>query len=485
MSASASRKSSDKVSFKRVLGVPSLVIFAIVYMVPLGIFTTYGVGTALTAGHLPLAYIVITIAMLFTAYSYGRMALLVPAAGSAYTYARVVFGPKVGFLSGWTLLADYLLLPLLNYLVIGLYMAEAVPEVPAWVWIIGSVVITTTLNIVGVKLMASVNIALCAVQVVILLVFLCLAGRILGGEGVPSLLSPFYSEGMELGGVFMGAAILCLSFLGFDAISALSEETKDPRRSVPRAVMITVVIVGIMGTVVTYVSQLVYPDWTLFTNIDTAGLDVFYTVGGELLSALFIAGYVAGCLGSALSSQASGARILFAMGRDRVLPSGIFGTLSRRFRTPVNAIVIFGILSSTAVFVDLTMIINILSFGALFAYTVVNLAVIKHYFLDNRARTGVDVIRYLIAPAIGAAITLWLWTSLSPAAFIVGGTWFVLGFIYLLFITRFFRKPLPEMDLGESYASDTSDREDDQLLDVSTTRLRGPHIPFRQGGLDD
>ena len=441
---------ASKVTLKRVLGVPSLVVFAIVYMVPLGIFTTYGVGTELTQGHLPLAYIVITIAMLFTAYSYGRMAVVVPSAGSAYSYARVAYGSKIGFLSGWTLLADYLLLPLLNYLVIGIYMAEAIPSVPAWVWILGSVVLTTLLNILGVKLVTNVNLVLASLQILFLVVFVFLASRIISGEGVPSLLSPFYSEGLELGGVFAGAAILCLSFLGFDAISALSEETKDPRRSVPRAVMITVIIVGVMGVVVTYVSQLVYPDWTSFTNIDTAGLDVFLAVGGQILSALFIAGYVAGCLGSALSSQASGARILFAMGRDRVLPEKVFGRLSARFRTPVFAIVIFGALSTSAVFVDLTHIINVLRFGAPIAYKVDNIAVFKFYIIDGKRRGAKAMIKYLVIPLIGAAITLWLWTSLSAAAFIVGGIWFALGLIYLIGLTRFFTRKLPDINLGNT-----------------------------------
>lgn len=458
-SSSSTSLSRSQVSMKRVLGVPSLVIFALAYMVPLGVFTTFGPGLEITDGHLAAAYVVITIAMLFTAISYGRMARLVPSAGSGYAYARRAFGPKLGFISGWTLLADYLLLPMLNYLVIGLYMSEAFPSIPSWIWVFASIIVTTTLNVIGIRMVTSVNLILCVAQVVFLGVFIALALKLISGGPLPSLSAPFYSDSAEPHAILAGAAILCLSFLGFDAISALSEEAKDPRKTVPRAIMISVIVLGLLGTITVFFAQLVTPNWTMFENLDTAAVQLFAEVGGQVFSALFIAGYVAGCLASALSSQASGGRILFAMGRDRVLPQRMVGTLHARFRTPVAAMLILAVLSLGALFVDLTFIVSILSFGALFAYTVVNIAVVKCYLIEPRERSLRKILAYGVLPAIGAASTLWLWTSLSSLALIIGGIWAAIGLVYLLVLTRGFTRPVPQPDFTDSDPSDCDDAQ--------------------------
>src|SRR3954453_13160698 len=138
---------ADQVRFKRVLRLPALVFFGLAYMVPLTVWTTYGVVTTSTEGHLPLAYVITTLAMGLTAYSYGRMVIAQPTAGSAYTYASKAFGRPLGFMVGWALLLDYVFLPMINYLVIGLYMTDYFPSIPQEVWIIVAVVLVTGLNI--------------------------------------------------------------------------------------------------------------------------------------------------------------------------------------------------------------------------------------------------------------------------------------------------------------------------------------------------
>ena len=130
----ACRRGPPRAHLRRVLGLPSLVFFGLAYMVPLTVWTTYGVVTTTTeVNHLPAAYVVTTTAMLLTAYSYGRMAVAHPAAGSAYTYASHAFGRPLGFMVGWGLLLDYIFLPMINYLVIGLYLGDYFPSVPSWV----------------------------------------------------------------------------------------------------------------------------------------------------------------------------------------------------------------------------------------------------------------------------------------------------------------------------------------------------------------
>src|SRR4051794_13906337 len=221
---------AEEPHFRRVLGLPSLIFFGLAYMVPLTVWTTYGVVTTSTKGHLPGAYVVTTVAMLFTAYSYGRMVIARPTAGSAYTYASMAFGRPLGFMVGWALLLDYIFLPMINYLVIGLYMEDYFPSIPSEVWIIVSVVLVTGLNILGIKLLARMNFIFIAAQFVFIAVFVALAvGKLMGDVEVKSVTAPFYSSGMDTGVVFAGAAVLALSFLGFDAVSTLSEETREPR----------------------------------------------------------------------------------------------------------------------------------------------------------------------------------------------------------------------------------------------------------------
>lgn len=435
--------------FKRVLGTPSLVLFGLVYMVPLTVFTTYGIVTQLTGGRVAAAYIITLVVMVFTARSYARMSVAYPYSGSAYVYSQQSFGGAVGFLAGWALLLDYLFLPMINYLVLGLYLNASFPDVPQWVWVVGAIAIVTVLNIIGIVSVARANFVIIAVQTIFIVVFVAMALAAAGGNGADPL-APFTGDGTVDGvtPLFAGAAILCLSFLGFDSVSTLAEEAKDSTRTVPRAIMIATIAAGLIFIVLAYVAQIGFPS-NDFESADTAAIDVVASVGGELLSALFIAGYVAGATGSALTSQASVARILFAMGRDGVLPRRVFGHLNKRFGTPVIAILVVSAVSLLALVFDLLLLSEMISFGALIAFSVVNLSVIKHYYIDRKERAGILVLRNLILPLIGFALTVWLWTSLSGRTFVVGLSWLAFGVIILAIVTRGFRRPTPKLDLKE------------------------------------
>jgi amino acid transporter len=435
--------------FRRVLGVPSLTLFGLVYMVPLTIFTTYGIVTQMTGGRVPVAYLITLVAMVFTARSYARMSVAYPFAGSAYVYAQRSFGPAVGFLSGWSLMLDYLFLPMINYLVIGIYLEAAFPGVPAWVFIVATIVLVTVLNIIGIVSVARANFVIIAVQAVFIVTFIALSIASIGGQQVDPL-APIVGDGSVegIGVLFAGAATLCLSFLGFDAVSTLAEETKEPKRDVPRAIMITTIAAGVIFFGLSYLSQLAFPS-NAFTDVDSAALDVMTSVGGQFLGVFFTAAYVGGAAGSALTSQASVARIIYAMGRDGVLPRRVFGTLSARFGTPVIATVVVSVISLLAIVIDLGLLAQMISFGALIAFSVVNLSVIKHFFVDERERSGVNVLRNLVLPLIGFGLTVWLWTSLAPSTFLVGLAWLAVGVVLLAIVTRGFRRQTPMLDLAE------------------------------------
>ncbi|ALI24246.1 Putrescine importer [Mycolicibacterium fortuitum] len=435
---------------RRALGLPSLVLFGLVYMVPLTVFTTYGIVTQTTGGRLSVAYLVTLAAMVFTARSYARMAVAYPVAGSAYTYTQRSFGAPVGFLAGWSLLLDYLFLPMINYLVIGIYLNAAVPAIPGWVFVVLSIAAVTLLNIVGIVSVARANLVIVAIQAIFIVTFLVLACSKVFGLGTVDLLAPIHGDGGATGfsPVLAGAAILCLSFLGFDAVSTLSEEAKDPKRSVPQAIMIATVVAGVIFVVLSYLGQLVFPS-NEFTDVESGSLDLMLTAGGQFLQTFFTAAYVAGALGSAIASQASVARILYAMGRDGVLPRSFFGHVSPRFATPVYAILAVSAVSLLATVISLTTLASVISFGALVAFSVVNLSVIKHYFVDRRERDGVGLISNLLLPLIGFLLTVWLWTSLSGLTLVIGLSWLAAGFVWLAGVTRGFQRPTPVLDLKE------------------------------------
>lgn len=436
--------------FKRVLGTPSLVLFGLVYMVPLTVFTTYGIVTQLTGGRLVDSYLIVLVVMLFTARSYARMTVAYPYAGSAYMYSQQTFGGAIGFLTGWALLLDYLFLPMINYLVIGIYLNQYVPAVPQWVWILIVIVIVTVLNIIGIISVARANFVIIAVQAIFCVLFVIFALSNAAGHHA-NILAPFTGDGSvtSAGPVFNGAAILALSFLGFDSVSTLAEEAKDARRDVPRAIMICTLSAGIVFIILAYAAQLVYPATNFGAHADAASVPVI-SAAGQWLSVVFIAAYVAGASGSALTSQASVARILFAMGRDGVLPRRVFGGLSVRFGTPTIAILIVSVVSLGAIWIDLATLSNMISFGALIAFSMVNLSVFVHFYIRARQRGGWAWLNNLVLPLVGFLLTIWLWTSLSGITFIIGLSWLLIGFIILLIVTRFFRRPTPTLDLKET-----------------------------------
>lgn len=433
-----SSDAAETAKLDRVFGTASLVMFGLAYLVPLTVFTTFGAVTRMTEGHLPLAYIVTTIAMLFTAFSYANLVRVLPFAGSAFAYATRAFGRRFGFLTGWTLLLDYILLPAINYLIIGIYLNAQFASIPAAVWILGATVVVTVLNIVGVDIVKRASVVLVVAQLAFAAIFVIAA---LLREGVTLSAAPFYEAGVDWSQLVAGAAILCLSFLGFDAVSTLSEEARDPERTVPRAIMLTTIVGGAIFVLLSYAGTVLLPDWQAIVSADSAGLEVVQPLG-RTISMLFLTAYLAGCVASAVASQAGVSRVLFAMGRDSVLPRPWFGHLSGRFHTPTYSILTVAAMSLVVLFISLETVASLISFGALFAFSVVNLSVMRLFLPQVERLTLPVILRYGVSPVIGLLLTGWLWFHLSPLAFTVGSCWLSAGLAYS-FIKR--REPESEM----------------------------------------
>ncbi|QXI25627.1 APC family permease [Pseudomonas vanderleydeniana] len=445
----AASQPSPSSRFRTSMSMTALVLFGLAYMVPLAVFSAYGLVAQTTRGHLPSAYLLTLLAMLFTAFSYGRMVQAHPYSGSVYTYIRKTFGAHLGFMTGWTLLLDYIFLPLLSYLLIGIYMSEYFPAIHAWVWVLGSIALVTFLNLIGIESVTRVNWIMVVAQLVFIVVFVALSIRVVSDQPEPvSLLSPFYHEGFSLPLVMTGAAVLCLSFVGFDAVSTMAEETANPTSRIPAAIMAVSLIGGLLFLVVSYFAQLVHPAWNSFVDPDSAPVEVMRSAGGQMLASAFIATYVAGCFASAMAAQASVSRVLFAMGRDGALPRRL-GQLVTKKRVPANAIMLVGLVSLIALVISLDTVANMISFGALCAFSAVNLAVVKHYLVDRKLRGARNCLLYGVIPGLGFLSTLWLWTSLSSLSLDIGLGWMGLGVLWLFGMTRAFRVKLPDLQMAD------------------------------------
>ncbi|MCM2988505.1 APC family permease [Bacillus safensis] len=438
---------TEEPRLKRSLTVFPLVVIGLAYMDPLVVFDSYGIVAQLTKGHVAAAYIFTLLALLLTALSYGNMVKAFPKSGSAYTYAQKSIHPHVGFLVGWTLLLDYLFLPMVNFAIGSAYLTAAFPDVPHYIWIIILAIAITTVNVIGIRLTANITALFVTFQVIVAVTFV---GFVIYGltqnAGSGELLSvrPFYSASLDPALIFSGATILCFSFLGFDAISTMSEETIKPKKTIPLAIFLTVAIGGVLFTLTSYFLQQVFPNFQQFKHPDAASLEIAEFVGGAFLHSFFLAGTMVAVISSSLSSHASAARLLYAMGRDQSLPKRFFGYIHPRLKTPVFNILLIGAFSLTAVVGELEVIYSFISFGALIGFTFVNLSVFTYFFVRQKQRGVLNTLRYAVIPLCGTAFCIWLLTSISANALIIGMIWLIIGFIYFCFRL----KTRPEFTFG-------------------------------------
>ncbi len=442
---------------KRILPLSSLVFYGLAFMIPLTFCTTYGLVTNMTHGMVSLTYVISTICMSFTAFSYVRMTKAYPVAGSVYTFVHKSINPYLGFLAGWLVLIGYMFLPMLNYIAAAIFLNAAVPQIPIWCWIIAFIIIVTVVNHFGIKVTDIFNKTIVWLQIIFLAALIILVIKfVLGGGGVGTFLdaesfinmTELKKEGMGFTVLLSGASLLALSFLGFDAISTLSEEAINPEKNVGKAILITCIGAGAFFAVITYMLQVAWPTaWLEIVDVDGGAYEVINKVAGSVMAYLFTIAFSVGAVASAISSVASASRVLYGMGRDQILPKRIFGYLHPKRNTPTYSILIMATISLLALVIPLATATSLLNFGALLSFTLVNMSVIGHYFVKGGHRKGFDIFRYLIAPIIGAIFTFMIWINLDKNSMILGFIWFAVGVIYLAFATKFFKKLPAEMKL--------------------------------------
>jgi putrescine importer len=443
----------ENVSLKRSLGLWAIVGLGLGYMTPTIVFDTFGIVSKGTNGVVPLAYLTALAVMLFTAISYGKMVQVFPSAGSAYTYTRETMNPHLGFIVGWAALLDYILLPMVNALIIRIYMVSVFPNIPAWIWVVGYVAIVTAINVWSMGKTSSLNSLLVIFELVLIVAFIVLAFVKLShgmGQGTILTTEPLFHSNVHLGSILTGATVVCFSFIGFDAVTMYAEEAID-QKIMPKAIMLTVLIGGAIFFVAGYFTQALFPTVSNFKVTDDTLPEIGLYVGGTLFKLIFLAGAFAATVASGLASHASVSRLLYVMGRNGVLPKKLFGYVHPKFRTPTFNVILVGAVSLLAIAPSLELISSVINFGALIAFTFVNLSVIAHFvFRQKKYKTKKEIFSYLIMPIIGAGLTGILWYNLHADALIGGIVWIVMGFIFMLFQTKFFQVKIADLAIDEA-----------------------------------
>ena len=435
---------------KRSLTLWDLILYGAIVLQPVAPMSVFGALSDRGRGHVVTAILIALIAMLFTAMSYGLMARAYPIAGSAFTYVAQEIHPAVGYVTGWSFVMDYIVNPLICVIWCAGQAHDFAPGLPIWAWKVFFAVAFTWLNVQGIKTSARVNAGLTiGMSAVVVVVFVTAIRYIFGHPHAdPHFFTrPFYDpQTFTWGNLFGCTSIAVLSYIGFDAISTLSEEVENPRRNIPLATVLTCVVIGFLSAAEVYIAQLVWPASQPFPNPDTAYVwaaartwaPLFGIVGLTLIVANF---------GSGMGAHIGAARLLYGMGRSNALPKSFFGAIDAKHQVPRNNVLLVGAIAlilSQLRRADGSFVltyergVELLNFGALIAFMGVNASAFMRYFV----RASEKKIINLISPALGFFICLGLWLNLSHSALKWGGIWMVAGIVFGVWKTRGFREQL-------------------------------------------
>lgn len=388
-----------KQELKRSLSIWDLIIYGLIFMVPIAPFGIYGYVAHSSKGMVALAYMIGLVGMIFTAFSYARMSEAFPIAGSVYSYASRGFHEIVGFFAGWAILLDYILVPALLYVVSGAALNAIIPSVPVILWAVLFIAINTVINILGIELTAKFNKIMLFLELIVFAVFV-VSGIIAISKGVGGAhftIKPLYDASNFSLKMVMGAvSISVLSYLGFDGISTLSEETRGGKKTVGRATVAALLIVGALFITQTWVASLLWPNFASFKNLDTAFYDVAKLAGGTwLMITCSVATAVSWGIANSLAAQAAVSRVLYSMSRDRQLPT-VLAKVHSRFKTPYVATIVIAVISIIICSIfssQIASLTSLVNFGALTSFLILNITVIVYYVIKNKSH---DILNYLI-----------------------------------------------------------------------------------------
>lgn len=420
---------------KRTLGLKELTIYGVIFMAPLAPMQVYGMVAQESSGMSCLVYLVGVIAMLFTAYSYSHMSKEFPISGSVYSYIQRALNPHLGFIAGWIILADYILAPALLYLMTSIWMTGIFPTVPAVVWAFVFIIINTVINIRGITLTAKTNVVMLYLQLATLLGLLIVGINyvFIGGNGTGGFtLAPFFqADSFSPDLLAKAASIAVLGFLGFDGISTLSEEAKNPTRTIGKATILSIIIIGILFMLQAYMAHLIHPNFQTL-HPEMGFFDLAREAGGSAFYILLILiNVVAVGLAVNLNLQAATSRILYSMSRDNLLPfSSLFKEIHPRYQTPVRATFLSAGISAIAVLtLSMETVLRFVNFGAVTSFMLLNCSVFLYFYIIKQKRGARALLSYLVMPLTGLLIVGYVWTGFDEITFTAGAAWVFAGII--------------------------------------------------------
>jgi putrescine importer len=482
----SSAPSASAPRLRRTLTLWDLVLYGIIVIQPVAPMSVFGVLSDSGHGHVVTTLLIAMVAMLFTAFSYGRMARAYPSAGSAFTYVGQEINPALGYVTGWSMVMDYILNPMICIIWCSQQAFVFAPGIPYWGWVLFFGAVFTFLNLQGIKTSARVNTLLAAGMGAVVAVFFMVAVRYVFShphDGSSFFTRPFYDPQLwNSKAVLAATSIAVLSYIGFDGISTLSEEAENPRRNILLATVLTCFVIGVLSALEVYAAQLIWPASEPFPNSDTA----FTFVAGRAWKPMFaILGFtlLVANFGSGMGAQIGAARLLYGMGRSKALPQAFFGTVDPKRHVPRNNVLFVGAIALVgALLVSFGLFsyglgAEMLNFGALIAFMGVNMAAFVRYYVREGGHNGVPplvltavviglvlwpgsnftilaaagvglaIVAVWTPPLAGFAICFFLWKNLSWKAWIVGGIWMVVGIAFGAWKTRGFRGDLVNFDL--------------------------------------
>ncbi|MDT7784423.1 MAG: basic amino acid/polyamine antiporter, family [Pseudonocardiales bacterium] len=440
---------------KRTMGVGHLTMISIGATLGTGIFVVLGQAVPKAGPGIVVSFVLAGITALFSALSYAELAGLIPASGSSYSYTYATLGEIVAWVCGWCLVLEYGVsvaavavgwgqyINELLHLVTGLRIPDVLSQPPSAGGIINiPAVLVVALSMLvllgGSKGSARTNTILVWVKVGSLLMFCAVAFTAFKAGN----LQPLFPLG--LAGMSAGAATLFFSYIGFDAASTAGEEAKNPQRDLPRAIILSLVVITALYCAVALAAVGAMP-WQSFEGSEAALSRVLTdNVSGAIWPILLSIGAVVATASVVLTVLYGQTRILYAMSRDGLVPS-IFAKLSPRTGVPfVNTLVVGSFIAVLAAFVSLGSLADVTSIGTLFAFGLVNIAVIILRRTEPDRQRSFPVPFSPVTPLLGLAFCIYMMFSLGIASWIAFIVWMVVGFaIYFGYSVRKARLAVP------------------------------------------
>ena len=422
-----------KQELRRGLTLKDVILYGVLFMVIIAPQSIYGEIQQESGGMTPLVYIIGFLAISFTAMGYMHMSKRFPIAGSVYSYVQRGINPHVGFVAGWLILLDYIFVPSLLLVMVANWGVALIPGSPWYLWVIVFVAFNTIVNIRGITMQKGVDWVIFAIEILAVIAFIALGTNfILGGGGSGEFtMDPIYQPGkVDVHFIAAACSIACLSFLGFDGMSTLAEETEKPEKTIGKGIIIALCIMVVVFVAQTYIAALIQPDWQ---NIDPemGFFDAAMACGGPVFyKLLLVVNIVAVGIANIMNAQTASARLLYSMGRDGVIPRA-FGKVHPKFQTPWFAAIAIGCVSLVLpLFLDMATLSRFVNFGALSSFVLLNIAVFVFFFIKEKKRNSFgDIVKYLICPIVGVLILLYVFTGFDVPTYIVGIAWLIIGLI--------------------------------------------------------